>query len=233
MISASTLAALSVHLPVEPFTSGAPNIVDIFGSALHVLGYVVAVLAVSDVKVTHRLVVISELPFPLLIGNDILRLHCAIIELGPPDVVQLGVDRCPVCVNQRVPVTPQHDVAAAVASVLLDSTLHLHAASKKPVYLPPKVLGDPTTVVEQLLCGLASTANAVLSEVGATTDDIRAISPIAAVSSVTPQQLSLPAFRRQACGSRRDARRLRRPRGRYRVPLRGVTPRSNAGRRRR
>ena len=92
MVSASTLAALSVPPSVEPFMSGTLNVVDIGGSHLHVLGYVVAAVAVSDVEVTHRLVVISDQAFLLLIGNDILRPHCAIIELAPPDVVQLGVD---------------------------------------------------------------------------------------------------------------------------------------------
>ena len=106
MVSASTLAALPVPPSVEPFKRGTPNIVDIGGSLLHVLGYVVAAVAVSDVEVIHRFVVIRELAFPFLIGNDILRHHRAIIELGPPDVVQLGVDRCPVCVDQRVPVIP-------------------------------------------------------------------------------------------------------------------------------
>ena len=52
MVSASTLAALSVAPSVEPFMSGTPNIVDINGSLLHVLGYVVAAVAVSDVEVT-------------------------------------------------------------------------------------------------------------------------------------------------------------------------------------
>ena len=163
MVSALTLVALPVPPSVELFTNGTPNIVDISGSLLHVLGYVVAAVAVSDVEVTHRLVVIRELAFPLLIGNDILRPHRAIIELDPPDVVQLGVDRCPVCVKERVRVTSQHDVGAAVVSILWDTTLHPHAANQEPVHLPPKVHGDSTTVVEPLPCGVALTAIAVFS----------------------------------------------------------------------
>ena len=157
MVSASTLAVFSVPPSVEPFTSRTPNIFDIFGSALHVLSYVVTAVAIFDVKVTHRLVVISELTFSLLIGNDILRLHCAIIELGPPDVVRLGNDRCPECVEKSQSVTPNHDIAAAVVSVLSDTTLHPHAASKKPVQRPLKVLSDSTTVVKPLPSGVAPT----------------------------------------------------------------------------
>ena len=152
------------------------------------------------------------------------------------------------CVNQRVPLIPQHDVAEAVASVLSDTTLHPHAASQELVYLPPKVHGDSTTVVEPLPSGVALTTSAALSEVSATTDAVRVLSkanpsskpigmgagcPIAAVSSETPPQPPPPAFLKQACGPRRDARRLRRSRGRHRAPLRGVTPTSSAVRRRR
>ena len=83
MVSTSTLAALPVRPSVEPFTSRAIKIVDIFGSALNVLGCVVAVVTVSDVEVTHRLVVISEVALLLNIGNDILRPPFRDHRVGP------------------------------------------------------------------------------------------------------------------------------------------------------
>ena len=236
MVSASTLAALSVPPSVEPLMSGTPIIVDIGASLFHVQGYVVAAVAVSDVEVRHRLVVIRELAFPLLIGYDIFRPHRAIIELGPPDVVQLGVDRCPVCVDQRVPAIPQRDVAEAVVS------------NREPVDQPIGVLGDSTSFVKPLPNGLASMACAVLLAVCATTGGARVLSvdnasnklvykcagsPIVDVLSVTPPQLSSLAIRKQASDSRRDARRPRRPRGRHRAPQRVDTPTSNSVRRRR
>ena len=236
MVSASTLAALPVPPSVEPYTSRPPYIVDIGGSPLHVLGYVVAAVVVSDVEVTHQLVVISELAVPLLIGNDILRPHSAVIELGPPDVVRLGNDRCPKCIDQRVPVIPQRDVAEAVVS------------GREPVQQPIGMLNDSTSFVTPLPSGLASTACAVPLAVCATTGAVRVlyvgnasnkpvykcdVFPIAAVSSVTPPQPSPPAFRRQACNSRRDARRSPRPRGRHHAPQRGEAQTSNAVRRRR
>ena len=161
MVLASTLAALPVPSSIEPFTSRAPNIVDMFGSALQVLGYVVAAVAVFDVEVAHRLVVISELAFPLLISINILKPHCTIIELGPPDVVRLGNDRYSECVEKAKSFTLNHDVAAAVVSVLSDTTLHRHAASREQVHLPIGVLGDSTFFVMPLQSGLASTACAV------------------------------------------------------------------------
>ena len=246
MVSASTLAALPVPPSVEPYTSRHPYIVDIGGPPLHVLGDVVAAVAVSDVEVTHRLVVIRELAFPLLIGNDILRSHRAIIELGPPDVLQLGVDRCPVCVDARVPVALQRDAAAAVTTVSSDTTLPTDVASRVPVSLPPQVVDDSTSFVKPLPSELVSTSCAVSLAVCAPTEaacvqsvanastnpvDICAVSPIAAVSSVTPPQPSPPAFGKQAFDSLRDARRPRRPRGRHRAPQLCEAPTSNAVRR--
>ena len=77
------------------------------------LGYVDAAVAVSDVKMKHGLVIVRTLAFLLLIGDDIIKPHFAIIELGPHDVVRLGFDRCFVCVEERVPVWPQRNVAEA------------------------------------------------------------------------------------------------------------------------
>ena len=96
MVSASTLAALLVPPSLEPYTSCTPNIVDIGGSPLYLLGYVVAAVAVFDIEVRHRHAVISELAFPLLIGTDVLRPHRAITVVGTPEVVCLQLDRCPV-----------------------------------------------------------------------------------------------------------------------------------------
>ena len=150
MVSASTLAALPVPLLVEAFMSGPPYIVDIGGSPLHVLGYIDAAVVVSDVEVRHPLVVISELGFPLLLASDILNPHRAIIKLGPADEMCFQVDRCHVCVEARVPVALQRDAEAAVTSVSSDTTLPPDAASRVPVSLPPQVVDDSPSFVEQL-----------------------------------------------------------------------------------
>ena len=248
IVSTSTLAALPVTSSVQPYTSCTPNNVDIFGSAFHVLNYVDAAVAVSDVEVRQLLVVVNKLTFPLLIGFDILEPYRAITELGPPDVVRCQLDRCTVCVEQREPVAPQRDLATAVVSVLSDATLRPHAASQEPVKLPLKVLGNSTTVVEPLLCGLAFTSCAVppavcaptgaarvLSVVSASNKPINLsiVSPIAAVSSLSPPKPSPHAFSWHASESRRNERLPRRPRGRHRALQRGDTPTSNAVRRRR
>lgn len=46
------------------------------------------------------------------------------------------------CIEERVPIAPQLDVAAAVISVASDTTLPSLAVSWDPVYLTLKVLDD-------------------------------------------------------------------------------------------
>ena len=213
MLSASTLAAHPVPPSVKPYTSCTPNIVDIGGSPHDVLGYVVAAVAVSDVEITHRIVVISKLAFPHLIGTDVFGPHRAVTVVSTPDALRLQLDRCSVCVDQRVPVTSQRDVVAAVVSVLSDTTLPTHAASRELVHLPPEVLNDPTSIVKPLPSWLDSTSCAVPPAVCATTGATRVLSvigmsggpvgicancPIAAVSSVTPPQLCPHVSRKKA-----------------------------------
>lgn len=128
------------------------------------LCYVVAVVAVSDIEVTHRLLVINELAILLLIGTHIFRPHRTVTLASTPNVVRLQLDRCLVCVNQCVSVTQQRDVIKAVASVLFDTTLLPQAASRKPGQLPPKVISDSITVMKPVSYNLASTATAVCFE---------------------------------------------------------------------
>lgn len=162
-----------------------------------------------------------------LIGTDILRPHHASFGVCTFDFVRLTVDRCSECVENRESITSQHDVAALVASVLFDTTLFQHAASREPVHLSPTF--SATQLLSWRQCPAVSLprcapffvatstigAARVLSVANASNKSVGmcAGSPIAVVSFVTPPQLSTFAFRIQACDSCRYARRLRRPRG--------------------
>ena len=68
----------------------------------------------------HPLIVVDELAYPLLIGTDVLRPHRANFELGAPDVVQLKLDRGPVCVEERLPDAMPRVIVGAVDSILVD-----------------------------------------------------------------------------------------------------------------
>ena len=181
------------------------NIVGVGGSSARVLGYV-DVSVISDVEVRHPLIVVNELAYLLLISTDVIRLHRANIELGAPDVVRLKLDRYPVCIEERLPDATPRVIVGVVASTVFDTTLLLHSSARVQVRLPPKVLGDSHFLFKFLPHKLATAACAVLLSVCAIIDavhvlpvvnlsdspvDLRAGTLIAAVSSLTPKQLSL------------------------------------------
>ena len=207
LIASSTLSALLERPSVEQFMHRPSNIVGVGGSSSRVLGYVVILVVISDVEVRHPLIVVNELAYPLLIGTDVHRPHRANFELGNPDVVQLKLDRCRVCVEERLPDATPRVIVGVVASTLADTTLPPHTASRVQVRLPSKVLGDSHFLAEPLPRELATAACAVLPSVcaiiGATymlsvvnlSDapvDLRAGTPIVAISPVTPQATASP-----------------------------------------
>ena len=202
LIASSTLSALLERPSVEQFMHRPPNIVGVGNSSAKVLGYVDVTVVVSDIVVRHPLIVVDELAYPLLIGTNVLRPHRAIFELGAPDVVRLKLDRCSVCVEERLPDATPRVIFKAVASTRADKTLPPHTASGGQVCLPPKVLGDLHFIAYPLPHKLATAACTALPSVcaivGAThvlsvvnmSDKqiyLRAGTRIAAVSFITPQ----------------------------------------------
>ena len=178
-----------------------PNIVGVGGSSARVLGYVDVAVVISDVEVRHPLIVVDELAYPLLIGTDVVRPHRAIFKLSAPDVVRLKLDRCSVCIEERLPDATPRVIVGAVASTIADTTLPPHTARRVEVRLPFKVLGDSHFLVEPLTHELATAACAALPSVCAIVGATQVLSIvnmdkqmylrdgtfIAADSSVTPQ----------------------------------------------
>lgn len=99
MVTSATLSSLLERPSVKQFVLRPPNIIDVGRSSVRVLCYVDAIVIISGVEVRHPLIVVEELAYPLLIGIDVLRPHCAIFELGTLYVVRLKLDRCLVCVE--------------------------------------------------------------------------------------------------------------------------------------
>ena len=201
IIALWTLSALPERPSVEQLMHRPPNIVGVVSLSAKVLGYVDVSVVISDVEVRHLLILVDELAYPLLIGTDVLRPHRSIFELSAFDVVQLMLDRCPVCVDERLPNATPSVVVKAVASILVDTMLLPRTASRIQGWLPINVLGDSQFLVEPLPHELATEACAVLPSVCAiigatlvlsvvklsnTPNYLRAGTPIATVSSVTP-----------------------------------------------
>ena len=202
IIASSTLSALLERPSVEQFMHRPPNIVGVGGSSAKVLGYVDVAVVIFDVEMRHPLIAVDKLGYPLLIWTDVPRPHRGIFELGSPDVVRLKLDRCSVCIEERLFDATPSVIVGAVASILADTTLPPHTASRVQVCLPSKVLSDSHFLVEPLPHEHATAACAALPFVFAIVGAIHVLSvvnmsdkqmyllagtPIAAVSSVTPQ----------------------------------------------
>ena len=82
MLSASLCEKLPSRPPVLSFKNSAPNIVGVGGASAEFKGYIDVPLQLSGVEVTHPLFVVSNLPYPVLVGTDILRLHQATVSFG-------------------------------------------------------------------------------------------------------------------------------------------------------
>ena len=133
--------------------------------------------------------------------------HRAIFKLGDPDVVRLILNRCAVCIDERLPDATSRVIVGAIASTLADTTLRPHTASRVQVRLPYKILSDSHFLVELLPHELVTAACAALPSVCAIVSathvlcvvnvldqpvELRAGTPIAAISLVTPE--ATPSF---------------------------------------
>ena len=120
---------------------------------------------IAAVEVRHPLIIVEELAYPILIGMNVLRPHEAITVTGASEIVRLHLESCLVCIEEHTSVKTQQEVVGAVASILTDTTLPPHAASRVKVCLPPKVLNDSNFFTEPLPHELATTASAVCPSV--------------------------------------------------------------------
>ena len=98
---------ISAHydrLPTRPainsFKNSAPDIVGIGGASAKVVGYVEVPLLIAGFEVAHPLLVVSELPFAMLIGMDVLRPHAASFSVCDSTPLQLRNSVCPVCLER-------------------------------------------------------------------------------------------------------------------------------------
>ena len=77
MVSSALYDRLPTRLAINSFENFAPDIVKVGGASAEVKGYVVVPLLIAGFEVAHPLLVVSELPFAMLIGMDVLRPHAA------------------------------------------------------------------------------------------------------------------------------------------------------------
>ena len=97
--------ALHDRLPSRPsinsFKYLAPDIVGVGGASAEVRGYIDMPLQIAGIAVAHPLLVVSELPFAILIGTDVLRPHAASFSVCDSTSLLLCNSVCPVCLERR------------------------------------------------------------------------------------------------------------------------------------
>ena len=77
MVSSVLHDRLPSRPPINSFKNSAPDIVGVGGASVEVRGYIDVPLKIAGIEVAHPLLVVSKLPFAMLIGMDVLRPHAA------------------------------------------------------------------------------------------------------------------------------------------------------------
>ena len=78
------------QLLVKSFHDTAPDIVGVGGPCAEVIGYVYVTLQLAEITVSHFLVVASNLPYPIIVSTDILRLDAVTVTLENKCFYQLN-----------------------------------------------------------------------------------------------------------------------------------------------
>ena len=153
MVSSSLYPLLVIRPPIQWFEKSAQNIVGVGGSRADYSGFIDVPLEIAGVEVAHPLLVVSNLPFPILIGTDILGLHDPTVLLGDECPLQLHTRVCEICLEQRDEPNPEpRSKPAAVCAIdeitknteVRDRAQMLNSAPPAPIGRPPT---DETAIV--------------------------------------------------------------------------------------
>ena len=75
MLSAALYELLPSRPPIQKFDDSAPDIIGVGGASADVLYYIDVSVHIAAAEVAHSLLVVTDLPFSLLIKMDVLRPH--------------------------------------------------------------------------------------------------------------------------------------------------------------
>ena len=170
MIPESTLRKHPGPPKVQLFSSPPPEIVGVGGSACRVRGYIDVPLGLAGVEVAHPLVVVDELPFPLLVGMDVLRPHAAALSLEEPMLFRLQTRYCDTCLEPRFTSTSTYSASPLVAYTVGAVSIKPMSATVVTVRLPPSVCASSEFVVDPLMSLILTYGCAVLPSVCSSSD---------------------------------------------------------------
>ena len=139
-------SALYDRLPTLPaiysFENSAPDIVGVGGANAEVRGYVVVPLLIAGFDVAHPLLVVSELPFAMLICMDVLRPHAASFSVCDSTSLQLHISVCAVCLERRAETKRESRKAPAVVCAVDTNRM-----PKLPLLPLPVSLSAPSSLL--------------------------------------------------------------------------------------
>ena len=124
---------------VLSFGNVAPDIVRVSGVSAKVKGYVVVTLELAGIEVSHTLLVVSNLPYPVLVGTYILQSHQTIVMFCDGLSLELRTSVCSVCLKSRV--NPDNDAQSAFAA-------GIQIASKTLTAVQYQATSKPSAVAE-------------------------------------------------------------------------------------
>ena len=101
MLSTAMYGRIPNAPTIQPFTGSAPDIIGVGGATTEIRGYVDAPIEIDGTAVSHSLLVVEGLAFPLLLGTDILRPHGAMLTLDESAPLRLRTRVCDICRAQR------------------------------------------------------------------------------------------------------------------------------------
>ena len=142
-------STLHDRLPSRPsinsFKNSAPDIVAVGDASAKVIGYIDVPRQIAGIEVAHSLLVVSELPFAMLIGMDVLRPHAASLSVCDSTSLKLRNSMCPVCLECRA--ETKRELRKAPAVVCAVDANRMPILLKLPK-LPPLVsLSAPSSLL--------------------------------------------------------------------------------------
>ena len=149
MVSSLLYPLLVSRPPIQSFEKSAPDIVGVGGSRTEYSGFIDLPLEIAGVEVAHPLLVVSNLPFQILIGSDNVRRHDATVLLGDECPLQLHTRVFEICLEQRDESNPEPrskpDSVCAIDEITKDTKVRDRARSLNAA--PPALNRRPPTDV--------------------------------------------------------------------------------------
>ena len=120
----SAFSMLSIYLckkhlsqpPVLLLGNFSPDIVGVGGASSEIKGYIDVPLQLAGEEVAHLLLLVSNVPYLILVCTDILQSHQATVSFGAGCSPQLRANFCSVCLKSRV--DPDRQPRSAPAAVI-------------------------------------------------------------------------------------------------------------------